>query len=95
MALKRTKDVVTSSLRKLQSELDKLPALAYDVFVKATPKDTGNARRKTRLRRNSVIEANYPYAQPLDKGWSRQAPEGMTKPTERFVTQQLRRIIRK
>jgi hypothetical protein len=27
------------------------------------------------------IQANYPYAQRLEEGWSTQAPDGMTKPT--------------
>lgn len=40
----------------------------------------GNARRKTVLRGNQ-IEANYPYAQRLEEGWSSQAPKGMTEPT--------------
>lgn len=40
----------------------------------------GNARRRTRLVGNDV-EANYAYALRLEKGWSTQAPDGMTKPT--------------
>lgn len=95
MAFKKVRDFMSPSLRKMQSNLDKLPAQAYNFFVKITPKDTGNARRRTRLSRNSVIEANYPYAQPLDDGWSRQAPKGMTEPTRQFVIQQLRKIVRK
>lgn len=43
-----------------------------------TPKDTGNARRKTRVTSNRW-EMNYPYFERLDTGWSRQAPSGMTK----------------
>lgn len=95
MGIKKVNDGVTASLRRVQSELDRLPAQAYNYFVRITPKDTGNARRSTRLTNNKVIEANYPYAQPLDRGWSRQAPQGMTKPTEQFVKAQLSKIIRK
>ena len=95
MGIKKVNDGVTASLRRVQSDLDRLPAQAYNYFVKITPKDTGNARRSTRLTNNKVIEANYPYAQPLDRGWSRQAPQGMTKPTEQFIKTQLSRIIRK
>jgi hypothetical protein len=40
----------------------------------------GNARRNTVLRGND-IEANYPYAQRLEEGYSSQAPKGMTEPT--------------
>lgn len=95
MSLKLTKDNMTPSLKRIQSDLAKLPAQALNVFVKATPKDTGNARRRTSLTRNGVIEANYPYAQRLDNGWSKQSPNGMTKPTENFIRAQLRRILRK
>jgi len=95
MGFKLTKDSMTPSLRRIQSELDKLPAQALNVFVRATPKDTGNARRRTKLTRNGVIEANYPYAERLDDGWSKQAPNGMTQPTVSFIRQQLRKIIRK
>jgi hypothetical protein len=86
---------MSASIRRIQSQLDRLPAEALNVFVKATPKDTGNARRKTKLVAKKTIEARYPYASRLDRGWSRQAPQGMTRPTERFIQQRLRRIIRK
>lgn len=88
------KDAMTAGLRRMQSQLSKLPSEAYDFWVKATPKRTGNARRKTKLKKDT-IEANYPYAQRLDEGWSRQAPDGMSKPTEKFVTDRLRKILRK
>jgi hypothetical protein len=57
-----------------------LPAAAFEVFVENTPVQTGNARRRTRIQGNT-IRANYPYAQPLDQGTSRQSPQGMIKPT--------------
>ncbi len=53
---------------------------AYRFFVGATPIKSGNARRNTNLVNNS-IEANYPYAQRLETGYSKQAPRGMTEPT--------------
>lgn len=95
MKFKLVSDQMSPKFRRIQSELDKLPAQAHFVFVKATPKDTGNARRKTRLVAKKTIEANYPYAQPLDQGHSRQSPQGMTKPTEAFIQQRLRSIMRK
>jgi len=95
VSLRITKNVMSASIRRIQSQLDRLPAEALNVFVKATPKDTGNARRKTKLVAKKTIEARYPYASRLDRGWSRQAPQGMTRPTERFIQQRLRRIIRK
>lgn len=95
MSVRKTKDAVTASLRRVQSDLDKLPAQAYNFFVKATPKRTGNARRKTTLSQNKVINANYPYATRLDEGWSKQAPQGMTKPTTTFIQNLLKKIMRK
>ncbi len=68
---------------------------AYDKFKDITPEDTGHAKRNTHLKGNSV-EANYPYAEVLDKGrriqdgqirGSTQAPEGMTKPTIKAIKQ--------
>lgn len=94
MKLKLVNDGMTASLRRMQSELDRLPAEAYNVFVKTTPKRTGNARRKTRLNKNE-IQANYPYAQRLDEGWSKQAPDGMSEPTSKYVQARLDKIIRK
>jgi len=55
--------------------------VAYKFFVAHTPIRSGNARSKTALN-NNVINANYPYASNLDAGRSKQAPQGMTKPTE-------------
>ena len=54
--------------------------IAYKAFVKNTPVRSGNARRNTRKSGNA-IDANYPYAQRLEEGYSRQAPKGMTEPT--------------
>lgn len=68
---------------------------AYDHFVKTTPRRTGNARSNTTLdKQTNTIEADYNYAEVLDKGrhltsrgmrGSTQAPEGMTKPTMRLL----------
>lgn len=94
MSVKLVNDGITASLRRIQSELDKVPQQMYDFWVKTTPKDTGRARRSTRLKGNE-IQANYPYAQRLDQGWSKQAPDGMSKPTEKFVSDRLKKIMRK
>ena len=66
----------------------------YDYFVDATPIRTGNARRSTRLR-GTTIDANYPYAERLDEGSSRQAPKGMTGPTEKFLEKRINDLIGK
>ena len=67
---------------------------AYKHFVSITPKDKGNARRNTKLVRN-VIEADYPYAERLDNGWSKQyGGKGMTKPTEEFIEKEIDNILK-
>lgn len=69
-------------LNKVLDTLDKqkVTNYAYKTFVKKTPIRSGNARRKTRLQGNT-IDAAYPYAQRLEEGYSKQAPDGMTEPT--------------
>jgi hypothetical protein len=58
----------------------KVSDVAYKAYVKNTPLKTGNARRKT-VKSGNDIDANYPYAQRLEEGYSKQAPKGMTEPT--------------
>lgn len=87
-------DKITASTKRMQAQLAKLPQQAYDVFKKATPIRTGNARRSTRLVKNE-IQANYDYAQRLDEGYSRQAPKGMVEPTEKFIKTKTDQILRK
>lgn len=79
-----------------------VPKEAYQEFKKITPIKTGNAKRNTRLKGNS-IEANYQYAQVLDKGrhmtnrgmrGSEQAPQGMTKPTQEFINKRVKQILK-
>ena len=93
---------ITNMLKEIKRELKKVPQEAYDFFVKQTPRKTGNARSKTKLR-GSVIQADYQYAEVLDKGrhmtsrgmrGSEQAPEGMTKPTEKFIQDRVDQIFR-
>ena len=93
---------MTSSLNRIQKKLNNLPKEAYKEFVKNTPFKTGNARRSTRLK-GKTIEANYQYAQVLDKGrhmtsrgmrGSEQAPEGMSKPTEEFIQKRITKILK-
>ena len=95
-------NTMSVSLKRIQRKLDKLPKEAYDVFKKTTPIKTGNAKRNTKLKGNT-IEANYQYAQVLDKGrhmtrrgmrGSDQAPQGMTKPTEQFIQKRVGQILK-
>ena len=72
---------------------------AYKFFVATTPKGDpsswknpkapkgyvpGNARSKTVLQGNTIV-ADYAYAERLDTGWSKQAPNGMSDPTIAFM----------
>lgn len=94
MSIKKTSDRMTPSLNNLQRQLPRAIQQTYKYFVSITPKDSGNARRKTKLK-GDVIEANYPYARRLDQGYSKQAPRGMVEPSLKFLERLLRRLIRK
>ena len=94
MGIKKVSDRITPSLDNLQRQLPRAVQQTYKYFVSVTPKDTGNARKKTKLVGN-VIEARYPYARRLDEGYSKQAPKGMVEPTIKFLQRLLQRIIRK
>lgn len=87
-------DRITPNIERIQKQLDAFPREAFTFWVSVTPIDKGGARRKTKLRGNTII-ADYPYAQRLNEGWSKQAPEGMAKPTEIFLEQRLKEILRK
>lgn len=94
MSVKLVKDTITPSLARIKAGLADLPQEAYEFWVKNTPKRSGNARNRTR-RSGNTIDANYPYAQRLDEGWSKQAPNGMTEPTNEFLRRRTREILRK
>lgn len=87
-------DKITSDLDKKIKELDQIPRQAYNFFKAETPIRSGRARRNTFLKKDT-IEARYPYAERLDNGYSRQAPNGMSKPTEAFIKQTVDRLIKR
>ena len=93
MSVTLTKNTMTKSLLKIEKAIAKLPKEAFAEFVKDTPKRSGNARRKTKLVGSKIV-AGYNYAQKLDQGYSKQAPEGMTKPTEQFVEKRMKQILK-
>jgi hypothetical protein len=88
------KDNITKSLKNIQKILGEVPKEAYKEFVSNTPIRSGNARRKTRLQ-GKTINAAYGYAKKLDEGFSKQSPDGMTKPTEDYIKQRVAAILRK
>lgn len=94
MTVRQTANTMTKSLQRVAQRLDQLPQEAFDHWVRVTPRRSGNAQRRTVLRGNT-ISAEYPYAHALEAGASRQAPRGMSEPTERFIRAQLRKKMRK
>tara|TARA_R110002111_G_scaffold47166_6_gene84465 strand:- start:1665 stop:1946 length:282 start_codon:yes stop_codon:yes gene_type:complete len=83
-----TQNRMTPSLNRIVAKFDKLPNEAYVFWKKITPRDTGNAKRRTRLQ-GSKIKANYQYAVPLDRGHSNQAPRGMSGPTDAYIKKRI------
>lgn len=75
--------------RQLTQAFESLPGDAHKQFQSITPIDTGRARQSTDIRGNE-IQANYPYANRLNEGYSRQARNGMTNPTIEWIRQYLR-----
>jgi len=93
MRVRQTRSEINPRLRQIERDLRPLVDLAGRHFVSVTPKRSGNARRSTDVRGNS-IEANYNYANRLNEGYSKQAPTGMTDPTIDFIRRTVRKILR-
>lgn len=88
--IRATSNNAGGKLDQLKRKFAAIPPAAYKKFTSVTPIDTGRARASTDLKGTS-IEANYPYANKLNEGYSRQATKGMTDPTIEFIRQQLRK----
>ncbi len=84
---------MSSSLKRIQKKLAQVPKEAFKEFVSDTPIRSGNARRKTKLKGQTIV-ADYPYAKRLDEGYSKQSPDGMTKPTEAFIKKRVAQILK-
>ena len=78
--------------------LNKIPKIlineAGDYFQNITPIKTGNARSNT-YTNGDTIRAAYNYAGRLDEGSSRQAPQGMSEPTIKFIDKRLKQLVEK
>jgi hypothetical protein len=85
-------DKMTGQIDSIKRQLQRVPADGHKEFVKLTPIDRGNARRSTTLQ-GDQIQANYPYATRLDRGWSKQAPNGIVKPWEQWFRNRIRQIM--
>lgn len=86
--------VFNKRMGKLKQVPDQLLKNAETELKANTPIQSGNARNKTKLRRNK-IESNYPYAGRLDSGWSKQAPKGFTEPTIEFMDKNVDKLIKR
>lgn len=93
---------VTVDLNSVIKQLKSNKNLAKDLidsagnfFIKQTPIRSGNARRNTEVQiTKKRIVADYPYSERLDTGWSRQAPDGMVKPTIDFIEKEVQKKIK-
>ena len=95
MTVRKTKDTMTASLRQLNASLGKnIATAAYNHFRKITPKRSGNAQRRTILKKNTIV-LQYPYGKRLDQGWSKQARKGMSGPTLKYLQRRKRSLVRK
>ena len=97
MKVKQVKNSIGPSIRRKRRALERVPRQAYDFFKKTTPIDKGNARKNTKFTSSaglSTIDADYPYAVPLNKGHSKQAPKGMTEPTIKYIKSLINKIAR-
>ncbi len=88
--MKQTRNI-NRRLKEIEKELPKITKSASDKFRELTPIDKGNARKQTKLLGNE-IQANYNYANRLNSGYSRQAPQGMTDNTIKFIRSLIRKI---
>ena len=94
MSVRVKKNTMTPSLGRIEQEFKKFPKEAYDYWKRITPKRTGNAKRRTKRQGNKIL-ANYPYAERLDDGYSKQAPRGMFDPTLKYLRRLGRKKLRK
>ena len=88
-------DKIQRMTRQIKRDLAKYPQEAEAEYKSLTPVRSGNARRNTNLRGTDKIVANYPYAERLDNGYSKQAPRGMSIPFEKWVRQKVKQIFGK
>jgi hypothetical protein len=96
MVLRRVTNNIEPHLRARLKSLATVPKQGAEFFIKTTPIRSGNARRNTKFTQRSnggTINGDYPYANRLNEGYSRQAPEGMTKPTIARIRALIRKIL--
>ncbi len=94
MAIKINTKVFDKRMKKLAGLPSYLVDEALDITKENTPVASGNARNKT-IKKGNKIVSNYAYAGRLNEGYSRQAPQGFTKPTIEQLDDQAEKYIRK
>jgi|TARA_R100001198_G_C5239063_1_gene216414 hypothetical protein len=94
MAIKINAKVFEKRMNKLAGLPSYLVDEALDITKENTPVASGNARNKT-IKKGNKIVSNYAYAGRLNDGYSRQAPQGFTKPTIEQLDDQAEKYIRK
>ena len=82
---------IQARMENIERSIGKIKDFAAEEFRAITPIRTGNARSKT-SRVNVGVEAAYPYANKLNDGFSRQAPDGMTAPTVEKISDYVRKM---
>lgn len=96
MKFRKTTNKILPHHARLMARLKPIPSKAYQYFKGVTPIKTGNARSKTTFveRTNGgTIRGDYPYANRLNDGYSKQAKNGMTEPTIREIRRMVRRVL--
>lgn len=85
---------INNRLQEITRDLDQKKLLdeGYKFFSAKTPIDQGNARRSTRKQGGDSIHADYAYAGRLNRGWSNQAKDGMSKPTIEHLQKYIKSI---
>lgn len=94
MSVKVNAKVFEKRMKKLAGLPSYLIDEALEITKQNTPVASGNARNKTIKKRNKIV-SNYAYAGRLNEGYSRQAPQGFTKPTIEQLDDETRKYVRK
>jgi len=86
--------VFNKRMRKLAELPEHLLDEALDLVKENTPVQSGYARRNTKKKGNAIV-ADYPYADRLNQGYSKQAPDGFTEPTIEQLRKEADKFVRK
>lgn len=70
---------LSSSRMQLDNLVNNLMSEVKTQVAGRTPIDTGRARRGWQQRSKQVVENDVPYINRLEKGYSRQAPNGFVR----------------